>query len=69
MGQKLSAAGDALLKESWQQEDEAEEQSAKGKAAAAHQLVISNSYQVAKGMSACFQPCLTQSQLCSWTEH
>jgi hypothetical protein len=31
MGQKLSAAADALLKESWQQEDEAEELSAKGK--------------------------------------
>ncbi|KAF6266710.1 Fanconi anaemia protein FancD2 nuclease-domain-containing protein [Scenedesmus sp. NREL 46B-D3] len=29
MGQKLSAAADALLKESWQQEDEADEQSAK----------------------------------------
>ncbi|WIA09029.1 hypothetical protein OEZ85_008443 [Tetradesmus obliquus] len=29
MGQKLSAAADALLKESWQQEDEAEDESAK----------------------------------------
>jgi hypothetical protein len=39
MGQKLSAAADALLKESWQQEDEAEEQSTKGKQAPACQLV------------------------------
>jgi hypothetical protein len=35
MGQRLSAAAGALLKESWQQEDEAEEQSVKGEAAAA----------------------------------
>lgn len=33
MGQKLSAAADALLKESWQQEDEAEEESAKSEQA------------------------------------